>query len=63
MLAKEHPGLADVILTLLKGNLFSNGIGLISHWGLMYGYRYLVLLLVLIDGNGVLMPCGVRLLA
>ena len=32
MLAKEHPGLADVILTLLKGNLFSNRIGLISHW-------------------------------
>ena len=31
MLAKEHPRLADVVLTLLKGNLFSNGVGLISH--------------------------------
>lgn len=28
---KEHPCLADVVLTLLKGNLFSDGIGLISH--------------------------------
>ena len=37
MLAKEHPGLANVVLTLLKGNLFSNGIGLISHLVLCMG--------------------------
>ena len=29
----------------------------------MYGYRYLVLLLVLAESNGVLMPYRVRLLA
>jgi len=37
VLAKEHPSLSDMILTLLKGDLFSNGIGLISHWVICMG--------------------------
>ena len=31
MLAKEVPGVTNVFLTLLKGHLFPDGIGLVSH--------------------------------
>ena len=31
MLAKVHPCVSQVILTLLKGHLFPDGIGLVSH--------------------------------
>jgi hypothetical protein len=44
VVAQEVPGVPDVFFSLLKRNLFSDGIGLISHWFLwgfmgIYGRR------------------------
>ena len=36
MRTQEVPGVPDVLLSLLKGYLFSNGIGLVSHRVLCY---------------------------
>ena len=32
MRAKEVPGVTNVFFSLFKGHLFSDGIGLVSHW-------------------------------
>jgi len=32
LVTQEVPGVSDVFFSLLKGHLFSDGIGLISHW-------------------------------